>query len=207
MLLGVYYRSDQKNVLLAPMDHPMDSVTRRNQIKWSGERSHSLFSEDEILPKRYKRIRDRQHKPMHHDPCSGEEQSSFPSLTNVHAPPSSALNNNDNEKPNDARTQDLPNQTRQRKLPTAFGAEKSYSLQSSSLVRKSNFPQNESIGPQSSTTERLLEDVEKLKELIFLRDIQLGFLPDECEVEFESCFIRFSRDERFAVCVHIYIVH
>ena len=58
---------------------------------------------------------------------------------------------------------------------------------------------NESLISFSSTNNRLLEDVELIKELIFLRDIQLGFLPDDYEVEFESCFERLSNDEKFAV--------
>ena len=58
---------------------------------------------------------------------------------------------------------------------------------------------NESIVSFTSTNNRLLEDVELIKELIFLRDIQLGFLPDDYEIEFESCFDRLSQDERFAV--------
>ena len=58
---------------------------------------------------------------------------------------------------------------------------------------------NESIASYNSTNNRLLEDVELIKELIFLRDIQLGFLPDDYETEFESCFERLSQDEKFAV--------
>jgi len=28
----------------------------------------------------------------------------------------------------------------------------------------------------------------EIKELIFLRDLHFGFLPDDCEVEFMDCF-------------------
>lgn len=42
------------------------------------------------------------------------------------------------------------------------------------------------------------QNVERLKELLFLRDLQLGFLPDDYEVEFKSCFQRLGEDEGFA---------
>ena len=60
---------------------------------------------------------------------------------------------------------------------------------------------NESVCSFTSTNERLLEDFELVKELLFLRDIQLGFLPDDYEIEFESCFERLSQDQKFAVSV------
>ena len=37
-----------------------------------------------------------------------------------------------------------------------------------------------------------------MKSLLFLRDLQFGFLPDDCERDFAECFHRFSTDEDFA---------
>ena len=39
---------------------------------------------------------------------------------------------------------------------------------------------------------------EGMKELIFLRDLHFGFLPDDCEEEFSDCFKKISKDESFA---------
>ena len=33
----------------------------------------------------------------------------------------------------------------------------------------------------------------KLKEMIFLRDLHFGFLPDDCEDEFNDCFQRIGK--------------
>ena len=37
-----------------------------------------------------------------------------------------------------------------------------------------------------------------LKELLFLRDLHFGFLPDDCEEEFSACFSRIGNDDVFA---------
>ena len=42
-------------------------------------------------------------------------------------------------------------------------------------------------------------DSEKtLKELLFLRDLHFGFLPDDCEEEFSACFSKIGNDDVFA---------
>ena len=41
-------------------------------------------------------------------------------------------------------------------------------------------------------------DQDRLRELLFLRDLQFGFLPEQCEDEFAKCFERFATDEAFA---------
>ena len=38
----------------------------------------------------------------------------------------------------------------------------------------------------------------KLREMIFLRDLHFGFLPDDCEREFADCFLKITRDVAFA---------
>ena len=38
----------------------------------------------------------------------------------------------------------------------------------------------------------------EMKELIFLRDLHFGFLPDDCEEEFSQCFKKIAQDENFA---------
>lgn len=167
-------------------------------------RSNSLFyspanSEDEVIPKKYRRIRNRHHPPMQRtsQPNANTEQSFLTSPSKFHTISTSNLNNCDDEntEPNSSNN-DSSVQRNFRKVTTTFGAERS-NYRSPELTTTSE--RNESIWSYSSNTNRLLEDVEKLKELIFLRDIQLGFLPDECEVEFESCFKRLSQDDRFAV--------
>ena len=42
------------------------------------------------------------------------------------------------------------------------------------------------------------ESEKTLKELIFLRDLHFGFLPDDCEEEFSACFSKIGSDDVFA---------
>ncbi len=53
----------------------------------------------------------------------------------------------------------------------------------------------------------------KLKEMIFLRDLHFGFLPDDCEDEFNDCFDRIGKvcltlaclSIHLSVCFHFYL--
>ena len=44
---------------------------------------------------------------------------------------------------------------------------------------------------------------DELTEMIFLRDLHFGFLPDDCETEFARCFRKLSQDAKFATKVGI----
>jgi hypothetical protein len=43
----------------------------------------------------------------------------------------------------------------------------------------------------------MLEQQSKLKEMIFLRDLHFGFLPNDCEDEFDDCFDRIATVKTF----------
>jgi hypothetical protein len=45
--------------------------------------------------------------------------------------------------------------------------------------------------------EEMLEQQSKLKEMIFLRDLHFGFLPNDCEDEFDDCFDRIATVKTF----------
>ena len=196
------------NFYILPEEKEMDQTTSTEKRT---ERSNSLFyppthSEDEVIPKKYRRIRSRHHKQVQPNSqlSSKNEQSVKTSQSKDHT--FSSLNCNDDVDVALDITKDDDNLSSQRcrKVPTTFGAERSHCR---STDQATNSDRNESIWSYPSHTNRLIEDVEKLKELIFLRDIQLGFLPDDCEVEFESCFKRLSQDERFAVSRKIRIFY
>ena len=177
------------------------------------ERANSLFypisnSEDDVIPKKYRRIRSRRHKQIQNTPQSNSnnEQNVLTSPSKYLTISSSNLHECDDENTEYNKGKNNISVPRHpRKVPTTFGAERSHykpehtTYQPVSPEHAPSTERNESIWSYSSSTNRLLEDVEKLKELIFLRDIQLGFLPDECEIEFASCFKRLSQDDRFAV--------
>ena len=42
------------------------------------------------------------------------------------------------------------------------------------------------------------EEKVQLVEMIFLRDLHFGFLPDDCETEFADCFAKLADDAKFA---------
>ena len=198
------------NFYILPEEEKMDQTISTEKRK----RSNSLFyppthSEDEVTPKKYRRIRSRHHKQVQpNSPVSlNNDQSFITSQSKEHTFLSLNSNNcNDDVDVGLDITKDDENLSSQRcrKVPTTFGAERSHCR---STDQATNSDRNESIWSYPSNTNRLIEDVEKLKELIFLRDIQLGFLPDDCEVEFESCFKRLSQDERFAVSRKIRIFY
>ena len=162
------------------------------------QRSNSMFhptattSDEEMIPKKFRRIRSRHHKTIRN---SNNDLDILPS--------SQTYNTFSFAKPN-SFPDDESNLTclngnisligQHQASPPLLGYEKIPFKHA-----KRNAGRNESIWSYNSTSHRLLEDVEIIKELIFLRDIQLGFLPDDYEVEFESCFHRLSIDERFAV--------
>ena len=163
------------------------------------QRSSSLFyspatSEDEIIPKKFRRIRSRHQKVIRN---SSDDIGSQESPLRYHTISSSKLRTGDDEnnQPNSANN-DVSIGGYARNGLSLFASE---GIPFKNIEHPTIPERNESIWSYSSTTNRLLEDVEIIKELIFLRDIQLGFLPDDYEVEFASCFGRLSNDERFAV--------
>ena len=167
-------------------------------------RSNSMFyspttSDEEIIPKKFRRIRSRHAQAIRNSKNEVDFVSS-PSRYNTLAPRKLNIYDKDegfeanNQTTNDISLQGYSNES------TASIVSPRINLRNN--VQPTTVPErNESIFSFSSfnTTNRLLEDVEIIKELIFLRDIQLGFLPDDYETEFESCFRRLSMDERFAV--------
>jgi alpha-galactosidase len=167
-------------------------------------RSNSMFyspttSEDEIIPKKFRRIRSRHAQAIRNSKNEVECVSS-PSRYNTHNPRKLNIYDKDEGyEANNQSTNDISLQGYPKEGTTSFDSPR---IHLRNNVQPTTIPErNESIWSFSSfnTTNRLLEDVEIIKELIFLRDIQLGFLPDDYETEFESCFRRLSMDERFAV--------
>ena len=160
------------------------------------QRSNSMFhptattSDEEMIPKKFRRIRSRHHKTIR---SSNNDLDSLPSSQTYNTYSFAKSNTYPDEESNLPCLNDNISPIGQHQAsPPLLGCEK---IQ----FKQRNAGRNESIWSYNSTSHRLLEDVEIIKELIFLRDIQLGFLPDDYEVEFESCFHRLSIDERFAV--------
>ncbi len=50
---------------------------------------------------------------------------------------------------------------------------------------------------------KAVEEEARLTEMIFLRDLHFGFLPDDCETEFAGCFRKLSEDAKFATKVSL----
>jgi len=59
--------------------------------------------------------------------------------------------------------------------------------------RGTNVGNSVEIPPSPSAEPR-----EDLIEMIFLRDLHFGFLPDDCEEEFADCFRKLADDSKFA---------
>lgn len=51
---------------------------------------------------------------------------------------------------------------------------------------------------QGKTAQRAPTEEPQLREMIFLRDLHFGFLPDDCEVEFADCFDKIAHNDKFA---------
>ena len=67
---------------------------------------------------------------------------------------------------------------------------------SGSTLLLGNNPNNPN-NPKSSEEENEAER-KRLKEMIFLRDLHFGFLPDDCETEFAESFEKIATDATFA---------
>ena len=162
------------------------------------QRSNSMFhptattSDEEMIPKKFRRIRSRHHKTIRN---SNNDLDILPSSQNYNTSFFAKPNSFPDEESNlPCLKSDISLNGHHQPSPPLLGYEKIQFRHAQRHVGR-----NESIWSYNSTSHRLLEDVEIIKELIFLRDIQLGFLPDDYELEFESCFHRLSIDERFAV--------
>ena len=162
------------------------------------QRSNSMFhptattSDEEMIPKKFRRIRSRHHKTIRN---SNNDLDILPSSQNYKTSSFAKPNSFPDEESNlPCLKSDISLNGHHQPSPPLLGYEKIQFRHAQRHVGR-----NESIWSYNSTSHRLLEDVEIIKELIFLRDIQLGFLPDDYELEFESCFHRLSIDERFAV--------
>ena len=175
-------------------DHNLKKTHRSNSMFYS-----PTTSDDEIIPKKFRRIRSRHAQAIRNSKNEVDFLSS-PTRYNTLGP--RKLNFYDKDEGYEANNQSTNDNSLHgcpKEGTTSFDSQR-INLRNS--VQPTTIPErNESIWSFSSfnTTNRLLEDVEIIKELIFLRDIQLGFLPDDYEMEFESCFLRLSMDERFAV--------
>ncbi len=54
------------------------------------------------------------------------------------------------------------------------------------------------MGGSAKLAEEKAKEEARLTEMIFLRDLHFGFLPDDCEKEFAGCFKKLSTDAKFA---------